>query len=485
MRISQQFFWKGLRNDVKKFVKSCMICQQAKNDHVHPSGLLQPLPIPQQILEDLSMDFIVGLPISKGFSVILVVVDRLSKFGYFIPLKAEFTSVSVAEAFIQNVVKLHGIPKSIVSDRDKVFLSRFWRHLFQSMGTTLSRSTAYHPQTDGQTESLNKCLEQYLRCFVSENPRSWVNYLPWAQYWYNTAYHCSAEITPFQIVYGRVPPAIIAYNGNDNDPIEVSTLLQQRDKVLQQLKQNLWKAQVRMKKFADKKRSEVSFEIGDWVFVKLQPYRQHSMALRKNQKLGMRFFGPFKVIQRIGQVAYKLQLPEDTRIHPVFHVSILKKCEGDPTDRDVVLPLPLKSIEEGPYLQPKTVLQFRELIRNGRVFKQALIRWDEHRIEDDTWEDWDWVKSQFPDLEDKVEFDKGGDVMTVGKSRSSVLEGSNVAPDPINSKGKHVTRAWCDTSEGVYSQDDWSKRLEGSFIGGRGQREKKRSQRLEGFVTHG
>lgn len=167
VRMSQQFYWQGMRRDIKDFVKNCMICQQAKSNHTHPNGLLQPLPIPQQIWEELSMDFTVGLPLSRGYSVIFVVVDRLSKFGYFIPLKAAFSSVTVAEAFINNVVKLHGVPKSIISDRDRTFLSHFWRHLFQSMGTTLSRTSAYHPQSDGQTESLNKCLELYLRCFVS------------------------------------------------------------------------------------------------------------------------------------------------------------------------------------------------------------------------------------------------------------------------------------------------------------------------------
>lgn len=196
--------------------------------------------------------------------------------------------------------------------------------------TTLSRSSAYHPQTDGQTESLNKCLELYLRCFVSKNPRVWVDYLPWAQYWYNTLYHCYAKFTLFHIVYGCAPPILISCNSNDNDPTEVSLLLQHRDKILQQLKHNMWKAQVLMKKFVDKKRSEISFTTGDWVFVKLQPYRQLSLSLRKNQKLSMRFFGPFQIIQKIGTVAYKLLLPEDTRIHPIFNVSLLKNCEDDP-----------------------------------------------------------------------------------------------------------------------------------------------------------
>lgn len=155
-----------MRNDISRFVRECAICQQAKVDHMLPAGLLQPLPIPQQIWEDIAMDFIVKLPPSQGFSTIFVIVDRLSKFSYFIPLKAECNSKVVAEAFIANIVKIHGFPKSIVSDRDRIFISSFWQLLFKAQGTTLSMSSSYHPQSDGQTENLNKTLEMYLRCFV-------------------------------------------------------------------------------------------------------------------------------------------------------------------------------------------------------------------------------------------------------------------------------------------------------------------------------
>lgn len=119
-----------------------------------------------------------------------------------------------------------------MTDRDKVFLSNFWKSLFQSMGTILSISSSYHPQTNGQTQALNKCLEMYLRCFVYDNPKQWWNLLPWAQFWYNTAFHCSVGMTPFQIVYGRKPPTLLTYYSNDNDPPNITSLLQQRDQVL-------------------------------------------------------------------------------------------------------------------------------------------------------------------------------------------------------------------------------------------------------------
>lgn len=154
------------------------------------------------------MDFITRLPPSNGYTVILVVVDRLSKYGHFAPLKADFSSLKVAETFMHSVVKLHGFPKSIVSDRDKVFTSKFWQHLFKLSGTSLAMSSSYHPQTDGQSEALNKCVELYLRCFTGDNPRSWSRLLSWAEFWYNTSFHSSIGMTQFRAVYGRDPPCL-------------------------------------------------------------------------------------------------------------------------------------------------------------------------------------------------------------------------------------------------------------------------------------
>lgn len=162
-----------MHKDIHTFVSNRIICQQAKVATTSPVGLLQPLPIPSQIWEDLAMDFIMGLPSSKGFTVIFVVIDRLSKYAHFAPMKANYTSLSMAETFVDMVVKLHGILKSIVSDRDKVFTSKFWQHLFRLSGTMLAMSSFYHSQKDGQSEVLNKCLELYHCCFSFENPKSW------------------------------------------------------------------------------------------------------------------------------------------------------------------------------------------------------------------------------------------------------------------------------------------------------------------------
>jgi transposase InsO family protein len=198
-----------MKKDIEEFVQNCVICQQAKSSHNLLVGLLQPLPIPSQVWEDIAMDFIMGLPISHGYTTIMVVIDMLTKFAHFIPLKHDYTSKVVAKAFMNSIAKLHGLPKSIVSDRDKVFTSNFWKRLFELQGTTLAMSSAYHPQSDGQTEILNKCLEMFLRCFTFENPKAWFKALTWVEYWYNTAHHSSIGMTPFKALYGRDPPTVM------------------------------------------------------------------------------------------------------------------------------------------------------------------------------------------------------------------------------------------------------------------------------------
>lgn len=175
------------------------------------ADLLQPLEIPERIWEQLTMDFIECLPKSNGVDTILVVVDRLSKAAHFMSLKHPFTAKTIAEVFVSEVVHLHGFPKSIVSDRDKIFLSNFWSELFQMQGTKLYRNTTYHPQSDGQSDGVNKCLEIYLFCFCSERPKKRKLWLNWVEYWYNPTYQSSIEMTPFQTIYGRLPPTLLTY----------------------------------------------------------------------------------------------------------------------------------------------------------------------------------------------------------------------------------------------------------------------------------
>jgi hypothetical protein len=174
-------------------------------EHIKTPGLLQPLPIPTRAWEMINSDFIEGLPVSHKCDVILVVIDRFSKYRHFFPLKHPFTALQVAQVFIDNIYRLHGLPQVIVSDRDCIFTSTLWKELFRLSDTSLHISSSYHLQTDGQTERLNQCLELYLRCAVHSCPRKWYEWLPLTEYWYNTTYHSSLERTPFEVVHGNKP----------------------------------------------------------------------------------------------------------------------------------------------------------------------------------------------------------------------------------------------------------------------------------------
>lgn len=246
-RIRQSFIWPKMRQTVKDFLKTCNVCQQYKADCMKPAGLLQPLPIPTQSWVDVSMDFIEGLPMANGHSVIMVVVDRLTKYAHFIPMKHPFSAATVARAFVSNVVQLHGVHSSIVSDRDKVFTSNFWQVLFRLQGTKLCMSSNYHPQTDGQSEVVNRTLEQYLRCFAGTQPKKWVEWLPWAEFSYNTSIHSATKITPFEAVYGKPPSSLLTYVPGTARVQAVDEYLQDRDQILRELRRNLQLAQERMR----------------------------------------------------------------------------------------------------------------------------------------------------------------------------------------------------------------------------------------------
>lgn len=308
--------------------------------------------------------------------------------------------------FVREVIRLHGIPKSILSDRDPVFLSKFWQEIFAIQGSKLKFSSAYHPETDGQTEVVNRSLETYLRCFAADQPNSWSYWLPWAEFWHNTSYHVSTNTTPFEVVYGRPPPSIFRCVPGEISCAAVQQDLQDRDEAIKQLKFHLLRAQNNMKTSADKHRRDVQYEVGEWVFLKLRPHRQQSVIRRINQKLAARYYGPFLITAKIGPVAYRLQLPESAKIHPVFHVSLLKRAVGNAMV-EPSLPQGLTVDSSLPHV-PEKCLATRVISKHGTQVDQWLIHWKSGSIKDATWEDASVVQSQFPTfkLDDKLDLPK-------------------------------------------------------------------------------
>lgn len=236
----------------------------------------------------------------------MVVVDKFTRYAHFIPLQHPFTAAKVATAYLDNVFKIHSLPKTMISDRDPIFTSRFWKELFSKLGNELRMSSAYHPETDGQSERVNQCLEIYLRCFSHACPRKWSTWLSLAEYWYNTSYHSALKTSPFVALYGHEP----RHWGMDTDlacdfqPLQ--EWLEERKLVQQVLQQNLHHAKQQMKRQADKSRTLRTFEVGDSVFVKLQPYVQVSVARRAHHKLAFRYYGPYKIIKCINPVVYEV-----------------------------------------------------------------------------------------------------------------------------------------------------------------------------------
>jgi hypothetical protein len=248
-----------MKTATKLFVQNCMICQQAKPNRSKYPGLLNPLPIPKGSWEVVSMDFIEGLPKSGTANCILVVVNKFSKYNHFIPLIHPFTAAVMSQSFLNNVYKLHGMPLAIISERDRVFTSKFWQELLKLAQVNLQMSIAYHPQTDGQTERVNQCLETFLRCFVHACPTKWSKWLALVEFWYNTSYHSTLGMSPFEVLYAHKPIHFGVQVLDGCQVPELSVSLKERGLMSSLIKQHLIRAQNRMKQQTDKKRSEVTF----------------------------------------------------------------------------------------------------------------------------------------------------------------------------------------------------------------------------------
>jgi hypothetical protein len=323
--VKNHYFWSGLKKEIAEYITRCMECQKVKAEHRHPAGLLQPLPIPGWKWDVVTMDFITGLPrTNKQHDSIMVVVDKLTKVAHFIPLKTTHRAADVANIFLKEVARLHGIPKTIVSDRDPKFTSNFWKGLFKGFRTNLNFSTAYHPESDGQTERINRVIEDMLRMYVMDKPSRWEDYLHLVEFAYNNGYHTSLKMSPFEALYGRKCNTPVSWDNPADRVVVGPELLKEMEDQMIKIKQNLKAAQDRQKSYADSNRTHREFKVGDHVFLKVKTNRS-SLKLGSYAKLAARFCGPFEILERIESVAYMLALPASMTVHNVFHVSLLKK----------------------------------------------------------------------------------------------------------------------------------------------------------------
>ncbi|KAL0558819.1 hypothetical protein IC582_003401 [Cucumis melo] len=396
--LKRVYWWRNMKREVAEFVSKCLVCQQVKAPRQKPAGLLQPLSIPEWKWENVSMDFITGLPRTlRGFTVIWVVVDRLTKSAHFVPGKSTYTASKWAQLYMSEIVRLHGVPVSIVSDRDARFTSKFWKGLQTAMGTRLDFSTAFHPQTDGQTERLNQVLEDMLRACALEFPGSWDSHLHLMEFAYNNSYQATIGMAPFEALYGKCCRSPVCWDEVGEQRLMGPELVQSTNEAIQKIRSRMHTAQSRQKSYADVRRKDLEFEVGDKVFLKVAPMRG-VLRFEKRGKLSPRFVGPFEILERIGPVAYRLALPPSlTTVHDVFHVSMLRKYVPDPSH--VVDYEPLGIDGNLSYVEQPVEVLAREVktLRNKEI-PLVKVLWRNHRVEEATWEREDDMRSRYPEL---------------------------------------------------------------------------------------
>ena len=341
--LADHFFWPRMRRDVERLVARCTTCQKAKS-RLGNHGLYMPLPVPSSPWHDISMDFVLGLPrTKKGRDSIFVVVDRFSKMAHFIPCHKTDDASMVAELFFREIVRLHGIPKTIVSDRDAKFLSHFWRSLWNKLGTKLLFSTTCHPQTDGQTEVVNRTLSAMLRAVLDKNLRRWEDCLPHVEFAYNRATHSSTKLCPFEVVYGYIPRApidLFSLDAADEPHIDALAHIDHMQHLHEETQQNIAAANKKYQVAGSKGRKHVSFQPGDLVWLHL---RKDRFPTLRRSKLMPRAAGPFKVLTKINDNAYVLDLPMEFGVSSSFNVADLKPYLGE----DDELPSRTTSVQEG------------------------------------------------------------------------------------------------------------------------------------------
>ncbi|KAI3784348.1 hypothetical protein L1987_43446 [Smallanthus sonchifolius] len=387
-----------MKKDIALYVGKCLTCSKVKAEHQKPSSLLQQPKIPQWKWEQISMDFITKFPrTSSGHDSIWVIVDRLTKSAHFLPIREDYKMEKLSRLYINEVVTRHGVPLSIISDRDSRFTSRFWQSLQKSLGTRLNLSTAYYPQTDGQSERTIQTLEDMLRSCVIDFGGSWDQHLPLIEFSYNNSYHTSIKCAPFEALHGRKCQSPVCWTEIGDAQITGPELIQETTDKILQIQERLKASRDRQKSYADNRRKPLEFQFGDRVLLKVSPWKG-VVRFGKKGKLAPRFVGQFGILERIGPVAYRLKLPTELcNVHDVFHVSNLKRCLADDT---LQVPLDDVRIDNSMHFVEKPVeIMDREVkqLKRSRI-PIVKVRWEAKHGPEFTWECEDQMKHKYPHL---------------------------------------------------------------------------------------
>lgn len=342
-QIKRRVYWSGMDADIIKYVTSCDPCQRNKPSQQAKMGQLMPLPIPLYPWQQVSMDLITALPRSRsGHDAIVVFVCKLTKMVHFVATTTNVTAPQLATLFMREVVRLHGLPESILSDRDPRFTAHFWRAFWTQLGTTLTMSTAYHPQTDGQTERANRTLEEMLRSRINFQQNDWDEHLSACELATNNAVQASTGFTPFYLNHGREAKLpfdhAIAELLPTNNP-EAATRIKRLHDDMQRARSNIQVAQQRQARYLDPRRRDVVFKVGDQVLLSTEHLKMTGVAATRSPKFTYKYIGPFKVKRVLNDNSYELDLPPQLQIHPVLNISRLKQYH-DPSRSFPSRPLP-------------------------------------------------------------------------------------------------------------------------------------------------
>ena len=318
-KLQRFYWWPNMKNDVINYVHSCMVCGKNKIRRHKPYGKIQPLPIPSKPWEIIGVDFIVNLPNSQNCTCIMVVVDHLTKMIHLIPCSDVPSAELTARLLLANVFRFHGFPKTIISDHGSQFSSEFWTSLCSALGVKPSLATAHHQQSNGQVERANSVIEQYLRCYCSSAQTDWCFYLPLCELAYNNSIHKSIGKSPFYANYGFHPCCNI-----ESPPIllkdNASILTRDWASHFDSLRKHLSKAKDDFKKYGDRNKSfGPKFNINDKVWLK-----RYYFTNEPAKKLANQYLGPFRILEDRGRMNYRLELPENMHLHPIFHISQLE-----------------------------------------------------------------------------------------------------------------------------------------------------------------